>query len=85
MCVFNLSIFIILVSLKWKLHFEFVTTNTLPPMPEPRNSSENVSWQGPASLDVQTMIWDLPIDIYPTHPLQVAHGLPSKLDHMITV
>lgn len=85
MCIFNLSISVILVSLKWKLHFEFVTANTLSPMPEPRNSSENVSWQGPASLDVQTMIWDLPIDIYPTHPLQVAHGLPSKLDHMITV
>lgn len=74
-----------IVSLRWKLHFEFVTANTLPSMPEPSSSSENVSWQGPASLDVQTMIWDLPIDIYPTHPLQVAHGLPSKLDHMITI
>lgn len=74
-----------IVSLKWKLHFEFVTTNTVSPMPESINPSECISWQGPASLDVQTMIWDLPIDVYPTHPLQVAHGLPSKLDHMITI
>lgn len=73
------------MSLKWKLHFEFVTTIALPSMNQPGSPSENISWQGPASVDVQTMIWDLPIDIYPTHPLQVAHGLPSKLDHMITV
>ncbi|GIY72062.1 RAB6A-GEF complex partner protein 2 [Caerostris extrusa] len=74
-----------IVSLKWKLHFEFVTTNTISAMPESASSSDSVSWQGPANLDVQTMIWDLPIDVYPTHPLQVAHGLPSKLDHMITI
>ncbi|KAG8187843.1 hypothetical protein JTE90_001217 [Oedothorax gibbosus] len=74
-----------IVSLKWKLHFEFVTTNSSSSMPESNSLSENISWQGPTSLDVQTMIWDLPIDVYPTHPLQVAHGLPSKLDHMITI
>ncbi|XP_054721072.1 RAB6A-GEF complex partner protein 2-like [Uloborus diversus] len=74
-----------IVSLKWKLHFEFVTTNTSSPMPEPSDASKPVSWQGPSSVDVQTMVWDLPISVYPTHPLQVAHGLPSKLDHMITI
>ncbi|XP_055940303.1 RAB6A-GEF complex partner protein 2-like isoform X3 [Argiope bruennichi] len=74
-----------IVSLKWKLHFEFVTTTTVSAMPEPTSPSENISWQGPANLDVQTMIWDLPIKVFPTHPLQIAHGLPSKLDHMITI
>ncbi|XP_042900669.1 RAB6A-GEF complex partner protein 2 [Parasteatoda tepidariorum] len=74
-----------IVSLKWKLHFEFVTTNVTFSMPEPENSFDSSTWQGPASMDVQTMVWDLPIDVYPTHPLQVAHGLPSKLDHMITI
>lgn len=73
------------VSLKWRLHFEFVTTSQLPQMIEPSDSNSTSVWRGPPSLDVQTMVWDLPINIYPTHPLQVAHGLPLKADHMLTI
>ncbi|XP_063977588.1 RAB6A-GEF complex partner protein 2 [Diachasmimorpha longicaudata] len=50
------------VMLKWRLHFEFVTTLKLLETPQ-----ENIThWQGPASLDVETMIWDLPLHIYPS-------------------
>lgn len=51
-----------LVTLKWRLHFEFVTTSKLVEMP----SENTVSWHGPSNLDVETMIWDLPLHIHPT-------------------
>lgn len=51
-----------LVTLKWRLHFEFVTTVKLIDMP----TDNFTNWQGPSSLDVETMIWDLPLHIYPT-------------------
>lgn len=51
-----------LVTLKWRLHFEFVTTVKMAEMPNERT----VNWQGPSSLDVETMIWDLPLHIHPT-------------------
>ncbi|XP_053989101.1 RAB6A-GEF complex partner protein 2 isoform X2 [Hylaeus anthracinus] len=51
-----------LMTLKWRLHFEFVTTSKLIEMP----NENTTSWQGPLTLDVETMIWDLPVHIYPT-------------------
>lgn len=59
-----------LVILKWRLHFEFVTTVKLLEVP----NDTTTNWQGPSSLDVETMIWDLPLHIYPsvatTNPAQ---------------
>ncbi|XP_011503748.1 PREDICTED: RAB6A-GEF complex partner protein 2 [Ceratosolen solmsi marchali] len=51
-----------LVNLKWKLHFEFVTT--MKPIEHP--NEETLSWQAPSSVDVETMVWDLPVHIYST-------------------
>ncbi|UYV70652.1 RGP1 [Cordylochernes scorpioides] len=72
------------VSLRWKLHFEFVTSTSeaLPAVPD---AMEGGVWQGPSSLEVQTMVWDLPITIHPTHPLQVAQGLPAQPEATLTI
>ncbi|CAF1635875.1 unnamed protein product [Rotaria magnacalcarata] len=58
-----------LVSLRWKLHFEFVISKT------PRGSllanndpSASTAWSPPNSMDVESMTWDLPIKILPTNP-----------------
>ncbi|XP_015518745.1 RAB6A-GEF complex partner protein 2 [Neodiprion pinetum] len=51
-----------LVTLKWRLHFEFVTTAMPVDMP---NEKAN-DWRGPSSLDIETMIWDLPLRLHPT-------------------
>ncbi|XP_013775730.1 RAB6A-GEF complex partner protein 2-like [Limulus polyphemus] len=75
-----------IVSLKWKLHFEFVTTNTsFPELLVPSDPSDSVTLQGPESLDVQTMVWDLPIKIFPTHPVQVANGIQSTSHSSISI
>ncbi|XP_054258121.1 RAB6A-GEF complex partner protein 2 [Macrosteles quadrilineatus] len=54
-----------LVSLRWRLHFEFVTTQPDSVFRLPPDSS---TWQGPGLLTIETMIWDLPIQIYPSLP-----------------
>ncbi|XP_076223263.1 RAB6A-GEF complex partner protein 2 isoform X1 [Nomia melanderi] len=51
-----------LMTLKWRLHFEFVTTSKLIDTP----NDNTINWQGPLTLDVETMIWDLPVHIHPT-------------------
>ncbi|CAB0037817.1 unnamed protein product [Trichogramma brassicae] len=51
-----------LVTLKWRLHFEFVTS--VKPLEFP--TEETMSWQAPISLEVEPMTWDLPIHLYPT-------------------
>ncbi|CAH1795751.1 unnamed protein product [Owenia fusiformis] len=59
-----------IVSLKWRLHFEFVTS--LKPIEGPVMSnepSEGSTWTGPEHLDVETMVWDLPIKVFATNPL----------------
>ena len=38
-------------------------------MPEPESEADSATWQGPAQLDVQTMIWDLPIKVFATNPM----------------
>ncbi|XP_075221837.1 RAB6A-GEF complex partner protein 2 isoform X2 [Lycorma delicatula] len=56
-----------IISLRWRLHFEFVTTD---PVSATLNSTLNTDsstvYEGPASLPIETMVWDLPIQIYPT-------------------
>lgn len=57
-----------LVELKWKLHFEFVTSmnDSLNPP-----SIEESGWQAPTDIDIETMVWNLPVTLYPTAPLQI--------------
>lgn len=51
-----------LVTLKWRLHFEFVTT--VKPIEFPNENT--MSWQAPSTIEVETKVWDLPVHIYPT-------------------
>lgn len=67
------------VSLKWRLHFEFVTT----PQPDisetlSDDSTNGTVWQGPSTLDIETMIWNLPIKIYPTMPANISQVFQSQ-------
>ncbi|ESP03322.1 hypothetical protein LOTGIDRAFT_199337 [Lottia gigantea] len=63
-----------IVCLRWRLHFEFVTLS------DPGKKSDVVnkigddftSWRGPANINVETMVWDLPIKIFPANPLHVS-------------
>jgi len=57
------------------LHFEFVTAKTpLPSLAPPAaNAPDSAAlWQGPASIDVETMVWDLPIKVFATNPMFVS-------------
>ena len=61
------------VCLKWRLHFEFITAkNALPIAAEPGSSADSVTWQGPADIDVETMVWDMPIKVFATSPIHAS-------------
>jgi len=64
-----------IVSLTWKLHFEFVTTKADNLVQTILPDSQGYMTKSPAHLDVQTMVWDLPLLIHPNHPVTVARGL----------
>uniref|UniRef100_A0A069DTN7 Putative retrograde golgi transport protein rgp1 n=1 Tax=Panstrongylus megistus TaxID=65343 RepID=A0A069DTN7_9HEMI len=53
-----------LMELKWKLHFEFVTGH--PGATDVALSGD--TWRAPEFLHIETMIWDLPVQIYPALP-----------------
>ncbi|XP_004923335.1 RAB6A-GEF complex partner protein 2 [Bombyx mori] len=56
------------VSLQWRLHFEFVTTNEkLVPNPEDKD------WNAPLNVPIETMVWNLPVKIYSTLPKEIMH------------
>jgi hypothetical protein len=58
-----------LVSLRWKLHFEFVVSKTARSyLPSNTDSSTSSTWLTANSIDAESMIWDLPIKILPTNP-----------------
>lgn len=55
--------------MRWRLHFEFVTS-----------ADENVNefksnnkgeWHAPTDISIETMIWNLPVTLYPTAPIQI--------------
>uniref|UniRef100_A0A182J8Z2 RAB6A-GEF complex partner protein 2 n=1 Tax=Anopheles atroparvus TaxID=41427 RepID=A0A182J8Z2_ANOAO len=65
-----------LVEVSWRLHFQFVTSTN----PELSSESlidrtaeneEELEWVAPTDIAIETMIWSLPITIYPTAPLQI--------------
>ncbi|XP_033020238.1 RAB6A-GEF complex partner protein 2 isoform X3 [Lacerta agilis] len=61
-----------IVSLKWRLHFEFVTSREASQRqapPEAPSSEEASRWSGVEQMDVDTFSWDLPIKVLPTNPL----------------
>ena len=58
---------------RWRLHFEFVTS--VEPIKEPERPTkpdETSTWRGPATVAVETMVWDLPIKIFPANPVHAS-------------
>lgn len=53
-----------IISLAWKLHFEFVTSHA----GAVEVSDTGETWHAPETVDIETMVWDLPIQIFPTIP-----------------
>lgn len=75
-----------LVTLQWRLHFEFVTTTTpIESQSVNSDSSLDSTWQGPSTLDIETMVWDLPISVYPASPLQLIYGPQCKSDVSVCI
>lgn len=65
----SLYISLTLVSLRWRLHFEFVTAREPVELPTVlQNQSEVTVWTGAEQVDVDTFSWDLPIKVLPTNP-----------------
>ena len=59
-------------SLSYNLHFEFVTSVTPLTLQGPPQEEGGSEWQGPTKLDIETMVWDLPVTLYPTFPTHAA-------------
>ncbi|XP_064608765.1 RAB6A-GEF complex partner protein 2-like [Liolophura sinensis] len=74
------------VCLRWRLHFEFVTAlNPVPGPPLPTSPEESTSWMGAPVLDVETMVWDLPIKIFPSNPIHASGALVLRTTNSISV
>lgn len=74
------------VSLKWRLHFEFVTAREPVEAPTvPENQSEIITWTGAEHIDVDTFSWDLPIKVLPTNPLLASYVSPASSSHSICI
>lgn len=60
-----------LVDVRWRLHFQFVTSTTEDLMPVEGPDAD--TWHGPKNIDIETMVWNLPITVYATNPTQIFH------------
>ena len=61
-------------TVSYYLHFEFVTTagkGEKQEVPEEEGGSE---WQGPSKMEIETMVWDLPVKLYTTYPKHAAQA-----------
>lgn len=68
-----------MVALKWRLHFEFVTAVTS------LCWTGETNWEPPTSMDIETMVWDLPIVTYPTTPAHVSKALNGTCDAVVVL
>ena len=52
-----------LVDVRWRLHFQFVTSTNdeLDVVVNP----DSLEWQAPTDISIETMIWNLPVTLYP--------------------
>ncbi|XP_053657770.1 RAB6A-GEF complex partner protein 2 [Anopheles marshallii] len=65
-----------LVEVSWRLHFQFVTSTNAELSSEilldrTTANEDELEWVAPTDIAIETMIWSLPITIYPTAPLQI--------------
>ncbi|XP_044300002.1 RAB6A-GEF complex partner protein 2 isoform X2 [Varanus komodoensis] len=62
-----------IVSLRWRLHFEFVTSRDAAEMQvASEGASEAAIWTGREQMAVDTFSWDLPLKVLPASPLLAA-------------
>lgn len=76
-----------IVCQRWRLHFEFVTSVSQLSSPSEVMSTtkDGGQWRGPATLDVETMVWDMPIKVFPTNPLHASSVTLLKTGSSIQV
>ena len=58
----------ILVCVRWRLHFEFTIEST----DCKKSQTDNTSASVPAKLHTESMLWDLPIHVVATNPIQAS-------------
>jgi len=80
------------VRLKWRLHFEFVTStsdvkdmNMKPAKPPNPEDLDGKGWEGPSSISIETMVWDLPVKLYPNLPSFISQGLQMQTQYDMRV
>ncbi|KAH1169199.1 hypothetical protein KIL84_013789 [Mauremys mutica] len=75
-----------IVSLKWRLHFEFVTSRESGEAHTvPENQSETITWTGVEQIEVDTFSWDLPIKVLPTNPVLASYVSQFSSTNSITI
>ncbi|XP_065262650.1 RAB6A-GEF complex partner protein 2 [Emys orbicularis] len=75
-----------IVSLKWRLHFEFVTSRESGEAHTvPENPSETITWTGVEQIEVDTFSWDLPIKVLPTNPVLASYVSQFSSTNSITI
>ena len=63
-----------------------MTTKTLlPVLTEPQSPEESALWRGPSQLDVETLVWDLPIKVFATNPIPATVVSLLKLENSCMV
>ena len=66
--------------LKWRIHFEFIVlTSPLKGVELETASQGDELWQGPGSLETETMQWDVPVQVLPTLPSQAENPATSNI------
>jgi len=77
-------------TLAWMLKFEFVISSTVaePIQRQPildQSFTEGHEWNGPAHVQVETMTWNLPIMVLPTHPNQVSNVINVQTQYSMLI
>lgn len=72
-----------LVTLRWRLHFEFVTSTSK----DLKVPAENLrgEWKAPVEVPIETMVWSLPIKLFSTTPQQVSQCLQNNTAYKLTI
>ena len=76
--------------LAWMLRFEFViaASGAEPIQRQPileKSATEGHEWNGPAHVQVETMTWNLPITVLPTHPSQVSNVVNVQTQYSMII
>lgn len=66
------------VEVRWRLHFQFVTSTN---QGFDFDSEPGQTWHAPKQIEIETMIWNLPVQLLPANPLQIPQ--PSELHTLL--